>query len=225
MSRPTILIRAKEIKWAFRWTSDVERKLRSEVARLCVLYEDLRIEDIGAVLEELPALDAAGRDWRRFYFVRRTLATLSEIRGAMNVLEQNSLFRKEKARFPDDQRALWDEAYAFFEGPGRDFLKAWRNDFGGHFKSAAAAFAIADIHETDVGACEISSQPKSAGNARLPFVWDLVAVALMKDKPADQSDLQFFDESFTRLREAHRHGYLAIQVVIAQFVWPRFSGR
>ena len=47
-----------------------------QFARLCIFYEDLRLEFAAAGAEDIPLLDRIGRDPRPFYFVRRTLATL-----------------------------------------------------------------------------------------------------------------------------------------------------
>src|SRR5687768_12332161 len=78
----------------FRYDNADEKKMQVQFARLCVLYDDLQLEFAAANEEAIPLLDKSGRDNRRFYFVRRTLATLSELRGAIAVLEMNQRSRR-----------------------------------------------------------------------------------------------------------------------------------
>ena len=49
----------------------------SQIARLIVLHEDLKIEAVGAVRKKT-LLDYAGVGYRRFYFVRASLQTFRE---------------------------------------------------------------------------------------------------------------------------------------------------
>jgi hypothetical protein len=57
--------------------------MQVQFALLCVPYDDLTLEFTAANEDAMPLLDKSGRDNRRFYFVRRTLGTLSELRGAI----------------------------------------------------------------------------------------------------------------------------------------------
>ena len=131
-----------------------------EVARSVCSTRTCELRTLGRA-EELPALDAAGRDWRLYCSPN---ATLRRDPRRMNVLEQNCCFARRRP-FSDDQRALWDKASSSGQ---REFLKAWRNDAGGHSSRPPLR---CDSRHPDWRRClEISSQPKSAGNARLPFV-------------------------------------------------------
>ncbi len=70
--------------------------------------------------ESIPLLDTSGRDARRFYFVRRTLGTLSELRGAFAVLKKNQTFQERKSHWALGAQAGWDASVAFFNQIGRD---------------------------------------------------------------------------------------------------------
>ena len=70
--------RAAHLARVFRYSGDVEKQMQVQLARLCVLYDDLMLEFTAANEDSIPLLDTSGRDSRRFYFVRRTLGTLSE---------------------------------------------------------------------------------------------------------------------------------------------------
>src|SRR5437867_2991248 len=72
------------------WEGD--RELAIRVARVCVLFEDLRLEYIGSrATEDLP-LDALSKQYRKFYFLRRSLVSLDEFCGALNRLNDASDF-------------------------------------------------------------------------------------------------------------------------------------
>jgi hypothetical protein len=60
-----------------------EKKMQAQIARLAVLHEDFIIEYFGARAEAIPEIDKTDTLTRRFYFVRRTLATLAEMGSAI----------------------------------------------------------------------------------------------------------------------------------------------
>jgi len=88
--------------------------MQAQFARLCVLYDDLMLEYAGADEESIPVLDGSGLNARRFYFVRRQLGTLAELRSAVAVLNANTTFQRRKAGWPKEMRERWDEVVAFF---------------------------------------------------------------------------------------------------------------
>lgn len=60
----------------------------TNMARLCILREDLFLESQAIRADELTPLDANGEDWRRLYFHRNIFRTLDNIRGAMHQLRK-----------------------------------------------------------------------------------------------------------------------------------------
>ena len=67
---------------------DSESELSPLIARMCVLYEDLRIEHAGATKKDIERLDVLRSIYRKFYFLRRSTITLMEFAGAFQVLNQ-----------------------------------------------------------------------------------------------------------------------------------------
>ena len=60
-----------------------DRDLAVHVARLSVLFEDLRVEQSATRhAEPISAIDTLGKNYRRFYFLRRMLVTLDEFASA-----------------------------------------------------------------------------------------------------------------------------------------------
>jgi hypothetical protein len=102
-------IRHRHLRSVFRPESLVDAQL----ARLCVLYEDFRIEITAVQKVSLPDLDILdsppkftgvpgeiGR-YRRFYFVRRSKATLKEFLEAIHLLDANPEFQTMLSRFKE----------------------------------------------------------------------------------------------------------------------------
>lgn len=58
------------------------------LARVSVLFEDLRIEEYASRLDTLHDLDVVGSGYRKIYFLRRSIATLWEFAGAIEMLDQ-----------------------------------------------------------------------------------------------------------------------------------------
>jgi hypothetical protein len=88
-----------------KWFADGD-PVSTAVARLCVLREDIYIELLGLAADEInvslpnaagianpPGIDDNGPEYRRIYFLRASLRTLAEVRGALAVLWQNTDFR------------------------------------------------------------------------------------------------------------------------------------
>ena len=126
----------------------------AQVARLCVLYEDLRIEMTGIAERSLPALDVLDPEtdhpdhperignFRQFYFMRRSIATTFEFASALRLLSENPTFAVLARTFDDYSRETWNNAIAFFDKERESVIRAIRNDIGGHFGQKAARSAL-----------------------------------------------------------------------------------
>ena len=211
--------RVKKIASVFRSTSKDEKDMHVQLARLSVLYEDLQIEFAGADEDKIAALERTDKNTRRFYFVRRTLATLTEIDGALHKLNSNSQFKRVKKTMKKTEEKEWDKAVKFFSSK-HDFLNEWRNDVGGHFLDRAAEFAITDIHEDTVGTIEVYRRGNGA-DVKMPFAYELVAVAMTKGRGA-KSEKEFLEEAFEFMKDAVKHAVNAIQIVTSVYLFDRF---
>jgi hypothetical protein len=135
---------------------------------------------LGAEQERLQPLNGTSVETRRFYFVRRTLATLTEIEGALHKLNSNKEFDRIKSGMHPDSLKAWNKAITFF-AKEHAFLKNWRNDIGGHFLDAAATYAIDAVRPSTAGTIEVYRLEKGA-DVRMPFAYELLAVAMTRNK-------------------------------------------
>jgi hypothetical protein len=95
------------------WEGD--RVLAIRVARLCVLFEDLRLEYLGSRANDDLPLDALSKQYRRFCFLRRSLVTLDEFCGALNRLNEVKAWKQHVEGHDDKQRRkMWTDAVKFF---------------------------------------------------------------------------------------------------------------
>lgn len=163
--------RVGHIQRVFKYSDETEKKMRVQIARIAVLYDDLMLEYDGAQEETIAALDRSGANSRRFYFVRRSLGTPMELKGAFVVLDGNEAFKSSKKWWDKRDLAQWDAAVKFFQS-NQKFLKDWRNDIGGHFLDGAAEYAIDNVHSDALGTIEIYRRGSGA-DIKMPFAYEL----------------------------------------------------
>jgi hypothetical protein len=91
----SVLRRAKLRKL---FPGDLDKLTNSRIARLCVLFEDLRIEITGLCLPRpgledtrglVARFDVAGYKLRELYFLRRSIATCFEFAEALRLLDES----------------------------------------------------------------------------------------------------------------------------------------
>ena len=169
---------------------------------MSVLYEDLRIETFALTAndEDVKRLDHLDKRYRVHYFLRRSIATLLEFRGALLKMSRTEEFKAERAScFHRDasltrksQRELFgmvSDALTFFHNH-HDVLKDLRNAVGGHFGDAAAHQATANVDPDAVGKLEVTfDKSRQGGGSKLHYVGEIAATAFAKHLPGMVSNL------------------------------------
>ena len=196
-------------------SSDDELKMMVQVARICVLYEDFMLE-VDHVLKGLQSgTSGYAAIHRNFYFARRAMATTWEMKQAVDTLCLNPEFKKRKAEMEPRLAEPWDEAVKFFH-KHQTVLKAFRNDYGGHFTDAAARFAIEHMPPQLEGDLVVTQTPGGAALA-MPFAGQILAVGLVKDRPHDQDYQQFLSSTFTLTVGAQKHALNIAHIIADEF--------
>jgi hypothetical protein len=199
-------------------------QVHAEIARLLVLYEDLKIESYG-ITEKILGLSTTNRgEYVSRYFLRRAIATLSECANCMVSLEKNPDFRRIKERcFPKDALEAWKNAAELLQDKSKKWLiRSVRNDVGGHFGVKAAQRALAGFNEGTVGSIEFGRDYETA-RERIDchFVGEITARAFLRDQSKDP------EVEFKKLMDVvsgvHKVVLDAIPWLIARYVWPRFG--
>jgi len=193
------------------------------VARLSVLFEDLRIEEAASRAEALPDLDVIGANYRKLYFVRRGVATLVEFGGALKMVDEHPEFEPVFGRFGPEGKTRWREAVGFF-AERKEFIARLRGDFGGHFDHGSALHALQDLDPETRGVLEIvKTDADGLAGVRLKYAVELVATAMARRRPADQPPDEYFSDMFTAIRSGFRHAVDAMHTLSAGYVLPRFG--
>lgn len=211
-------IRIRELKSVFASASG--GMLQSHIARLAVLYEDLRIEIAAIAADSLPPLDTTDEKYRRNYFLRRSIATLIEFAQTFRLLDQCSDFQGIKAKFDAVSAKRWQKALRFFKLNESLFVRV-RNDIGGHFGLEAARYATTHMPSSSVGKLEVFLEDSKQG-ARLHFAGELAAVAMSRHLKGKTSE-QKFSLLLRKVVVGYRHAIWSVDLVIVFYLWEKFG--
>jgi hypothetical protein len=193
----------------------------AEIARIAVLYEDLRIELTAASENEMPKLDTINARHRRTYFIRRAIATLREFGEAIRCLQGLPEFRGIRRSFEDSEAIrMWNDAVRFFK-ENADYLQNIRNDFGGHFSRSAATHAVKAIDPGIIGSIEISFKDGKA-NPKAFFVDALVDEAMLKRR-GDRTREHYAGEMIAFAMAGFNHAFSCLHVLLLHYLIPRFG--
>jgi|ERR1700722_3263463 hypothetical protein len=206
-----------------------ETGANARIARLCVLFEDLRIELIGidligsSVTEISTAdghFDLAGYRLRRIYFLRRSIGTCWEFAEALRLLNETDGFRPILASFGASAEAKWSESVQYFRQHER-FWKEIRNDVGGHFGERAAQFAVRNFLSDASGLIEIQWDDRSeSGDCILGFASEIAATGLLRHLPGPTLE-ERTKSLFDRVVDAYGHAIVAVECIVLRHLWPR----
>ena len=193
------------------------------IARLSVLFEDLRIEEYASRPERPEELDIIGKSYRKMYFLRRSIATLVEFPSAIEMLDQRPEFRKLKRNFNRDVQKRWDDATKYFREQ-KKYLSERRADFGGHFDHASAKHAVKKIHPETAGQIVVVKHiNEEKGGVRLNYAMEIVGAAMTHRKPGAQEDREWFHDMFVMVRAGSNEAVKAIHTVSIMYLLERFG--
>jgi hypothetical protein len=187
------------------------------MARLAVLYEDMRIEVLATAEPSIPLLDITDVRHRQNYFLRRSIATLVEFAEAIRLLDECPEFHSIKMSFPPELRDRWNEGVRFFRDH-EQFFKDVRNDVGGHFGSEAARFAIEHIHTEGTGEIE----GRDDKTVHLHFVMPLVATAMTRHLQGMTAE-EKFTPLFKDAVAGFKYATDCTHCVVFGYLWQRFG--
>jgi hypothetical protein len=208
------------------WPGDREFAIRA--ARLCVLYEDLRIEYQGARSDDLKPLDELSAMYRRFYFFRRSLVTLDEFGSALNRLNEIKSWKKYVEQHPDEQlRRRWREAVTFFQTNKKRFGPI-RDDIGGHYLESAAKYSVNNLTPGSTGKMVVNlDYEKGIASAELHFSTELVANVVRRTMTNQDPSLDelhvFLSEIFGMVTTGWQRAVDAVNIVIVKYLLLRFE--
>jgi hypothetical protein len=203
------------------------------LARICVLYEDIKIEAHGAAADSIEALDilqpmkenvdtsANIGFYRKIYFIRRMIGTLHEFADALCKLHEEKSFQPTLDHMEPSIKEAWMDGIRYFkkEGP---ILKRVRDDVGGHFGIKAALFAVDNLPESATGRIEMSLSLKGR-EPHLYFASEIVSTAILRHLPGKdtkEKGKRFFDD---HLFIADSHATTCVHIVTIEYLFRLFG--
>jgi hypothetical protein len=201
-------------------TDGIGQQMPAQIARLTVLYEDLRIELYALREDSFETLDVTDDDYRKLYFLRRALATLIEFAETVRLLSECDEFKRFLKSIDPEIQPYWTNGATYFKEK-EPLLEKIRNDVGGHFGTKAAIYAIRSLRTNAVGKMEF----RNTGNEQtlhLHFAGEVVATALLRHLPGNNLEEQLRGLIMIA-REGFRQATFCTQFVANGYLWARFG--
>ncbi len=214
-----VLIRVRELKEVFGHLS--ESNFEAIVARLAVLYEDMRIELLGISKDSISALDALDVNYRRIYFLRKSIGTLLEFAEAVGHLQACPEFSIVSVKFSPEIRKDWQKSATFFKRNEHQ-LRLVRNDTGGHFGLEAARYAAQNLPSGSVMGIERAEPFTKGSRVLLHFSGEVVATAMLRHVAG--LDGEHKSRRLVQLASIdYRHATRCVHCVVFCYLWEKFG--
>jgi hypothetical protein len=201
-----------------------ESPLLNCVARLSVLYEDLRVEHgaLQARESSLGEIDALGLHYRTMYFVRRSLGTILEFQGGLTQLTASPEFKASSPHLLNMDAEHIDAANRYFQNHVQR-LKELRNEFGGHLKISAVEFATRNFGPEVVGRVTWdSSYSETHLSLELHYANEVMA-GVISSKLQGVDITNELANALTVIFDSYRHISGATAALVHAFLWERFG--
>jgi hypothetical protein len=197
-------------------------EMYNRIARICVLYEDLRIET-GKLFGFSKAFKNDGEVMNTFevlYYIRRSTASLSEYRGALNQLCNDQEFKNQlnslKKMFADHIT----EAYEYLED-NQKIIKNLRDSFGGHFLSRYVQHATENFPAEAIGKIEWISDPVNPWSLNIDLAANIITSGLGHALQSKEDLLEKFQSTVAIISTAYRQVQHATYALVYCFLWNR----
>lgn len=158
------------------------------MARLCVLRQDLLLENQAIREVSFPSLDLNGEAWRRLYFWRNSFRTLENIRSAIRTLMLQKTFKSTLAKEPRDVQEGFLKLAKALDKISVEFLRDLRNDLGGHVAEKAVAEALHRMDFDQMGLVQMSDG--KIGQQQYKFVTELVYQMMLSKSVGKNSTIE-----------------------------------
>jgi len=206
---------------------DCRDHISAQIARISILYEDLRIELFGMDDENnYEDLDRLGKPYRTVYFLRRSFATALELCKSIAELNGSKNFRLLRSSFKADELQHWTNAVVALRAT-KDRVNLFRNNSGGHIDVGACSHAIENLNERQVGKLEIRMNvERTESEVLLEYAGDLVAGVIFAGRPrpdADEELRQMLRDTGELMAEIFQHAMVCINLIVGSYLFPRFG--
>jgi hypothetical protein len=203
---------------------DEDKYLAALLIRLCVLFEDLRLELLGssADVEQLQHLDDTSARARKMYFLRKAIGTLAEFAESFRLLDGYDGFKKIRTLFSESDHERWSGCVHFFNAH-EEFIELVRNDVGGHFGVKAAEYVVRNLDDAGKGYLEIClDYEEQTGGMRLQFVDQLANTAMRRHRKSGETDEEFVKRLLNVVGDGFKQAAGAANILGSHYICPKF---
>ncbi len=186
----------------------------TNVARLCILKEDLELEYRGWLGQKISELDINQIPWRKLYFLRNIFKTMMEIHSAVHTLNMNTDFKEALRQQPQPLQNAFEELNRITD-TAHPLMKVYRNSIGGHVKEQSVAIALSKVPRDRTGFLEIDIAKKQY---HFNFASELCMAVLFDQHPEEQQ-MEKAKEIIGKLKETLP--FKAIDAIVAAYVDSR----
>jgi hypothetical protein len=200
-------------------------ELMNGIARLCVLYEDLRLEmSEFKILHGKVIVDREpGMEYRVMYFLRRALATLIEFRGGLTTVLKTAEFKAAKDGLSGlDARSI-NDADTYLQ-KNWSLIKKLRNEFAGHVQMSGVEFAISKFsNETGRVTWHRGLGDGWTMGLECDFAGKILAGAIGKELQAGADAQTELRKALEVITPGYTHAQAAMCALVHAFLWDRFG--
>jgi hypothetical protein len=218
---PHSFIRIGNISRAFDYGCS---EMYNRIAQICVLFQDLRIEILRLhfLTENIDFDNVSAHSFEAFYYIRRSIATLMEYRGALDQLCLDKEF-EERLPFLSDKHVCDIKRAREFLIQKHDLIKGLRNDIGGHFRFEYARHAMANLPREDAGKIEWVSESETPIWLNIDLAANIVIAGLDRTLKQEADFMTEFRHALESIGEAYQHVQAATYAVVYCFLWNRLT--
>lgn len=199
-------------------------ELLNRLAQLSILFEDLRIEWCG--LHEnisLGDLDTIGTDYRRNYFLRRSLVTLIEFREGFRAVLYTKEFTVTKHMLSQMENEFITTAETYFQTHNKR-MRELRNEIGGHLELRNIEFATSNFTPQFVGkvAWDNTTRENYAPPLQLHYASELIAGVISSKVQGGNMTVELH-AAIELIMEGFQQANGAMFGLVHAFLWDRFG--
>lgn len=199
-----------------------ESELLIGIARLAVLYEDLRLEldSLRAVQDKPDEEHNSADQYRVMYFMRRGLSTLIEFRGGLTTVCLTPEFKRATLSAMDEGYVSRADRYLQEHW---ERIKELRNEFGGHVQLPGVRFATAHFSDVVGSVTWQRSTDDDAGGLSCEFAGHVVAGAISSKLTTATDVREELRSALEIISAGFLHAQAAMTALVHAFLWDRFG--
>lgn len=189
----------------------------STLARLCILWEDFVTEASGGAPHNIREMDGHSPQWRRLYFLRRSIGTLHEIRRALHTLRTTSEFKETLSKQSEAEKDYFEqhcEALIRHE----ETIKTFRNNIaGGHVLQKAVQEGL---NKSTYELSGFLQRGEYFRDIRFKFAYELVLATMFPGHASNRAEIEL-ERFLTTIDEATTSALKVIEFAFHLYVNSR----